>query len=457
MADTGDGIAYIFLVDVSKSLTNAQFTLLKTALGEWVAGLRPVDRAALVTFGKGVRLVDDFTADAGALEADLAKLAPTDAQTFFHQGLLTALTLGQRRDAGLPERRAIVTLTDGIDDVAGGVSTDEVYAQLREGRIPLYAIGFASGRDRAKRDAGLNALGQFARRSGGSFRDATGGDLSDAYRALRLQISEQYRARIGCADCVADGSLYRLQLVLNQGGATVAADLDVRLLAAGDVPASEPVAEAPAIAAKAPEEAPAESPKEPEEKVTAEKPDTTAPETLVPEAPKPPASGPSPWIWAAGGGLLLLVLILWLIARRRAGTAAETAVTEPIPDTPAPPERPPLPETPPPAPPPSGPTLQLVVVSGQRRGQRLSLILDGPKTIGRAAGCDLVLADDPEVSHRHCQLRLSAPHLLIEDLGSTNHTRVNGVPIEAAYALAYGDVLGIGRTELRVLWTRSPE
>ena len=98
-----------------------------------------------------------------------------------------------------------------------------------------------------------------------------------------------------------------------------------------------------------------------------------------------------------------------------------------------------------------------MVVSGQRCGQRLSLILDGPKTIGRAAGCDLVLADDPEVSQRHCRLRITEPHLLIEDLGSTNHTRVNGVPIEAAYALADGDVLGIGRTELRVLWTRSPE
>ncbi len=167
MAATGEGIAYVFLVDVSRSLTEAQFARLRSALGEWLAGMGPADRAALVSFGKGVRLVADFTADRALLETALNKLAPTDAQTFFHQGLLTALTLGQRRDAGLPERRAIVTLTDGIDDVAGGVSAEEVYAQLREGRIPLYAIGFASGRDRARRDAGLNALGQFARRSGG--------------------------------------------------------------------------------------------------------------------------------------------------------------------------------------------------------------------------------------------------------------------------------------------------
>jgi hypothetical protein len=94
VADTGEGIAYIFLVDGSKSLTQAQFALLKTALGEWIAGLRPVDRAALASFGKGVRLVEDFTANTGALTAAVARLAPTDSQTFFHQGLLTALTLG---------------------------------------------------------------------------------------------------------------------------------------------------------------------------------------------------------------------------------------------------------------------------------------------------------------------------------------------------------------------------
>jgi pSer/pThr/pTyr-binding forkhead associated (FHA) protein len=43
---------------------------------------------------------------------------------------------------------------------------------------------------------------------------------------------------------------------------------------------------------------------------------------------------------------------------------------------------------------------------------------------------------------------------MIEDLGSTNGTQVNGVPIQAPYALADGDLIGLGRSELRVLWTR---
>ncbi len=289
--------------------------------------------------------------------------------------------------------------------------------------------------------------------------------MGDAYRALRAQIAEQYQARLSCPACLADGSLYRLQLVLDQGGATVAADLDVRLPAAPEAPASPsasptPEAPKPPETTPPPEDAakagaatePAKTPTD-----TPEKPETPAPTEAVPL----PAPGPSPWIWAAGGAaLLLLLLLLGLFARRRAARAAAEAnpPPEPIPDLPLVTEQPALEITPPRTPPPpAGPVLYLAVVSGQRRGQRLSLVLDGPKTLGRAPGCDLVLGGDPEVSQRHCQVRIATPHLLIGDLGSTNGTRVNGVPIAAAYALADGDLLGIGRTELRVVWTPPPQ
>jgi len=463
VADTTEGIAYIFLIDVSKSLTAAQFASLKTALAEWADGLRPVDRAALVAFGKGVRLVQDFTADAALLKAQIALLAPTDAQTFFHQGLVTALTLGQRRDAGLPERRAIVTLTDGIDDVAGGVTADEVYAQLRESRIPLYAIGFASGRDRAKRDVGLNALGQFARRSGGSFRDASGGDLPAAYRSLRQEIAEQYRARLSCAACVADGTLYRLQIVLRQDTAIVSTDLDVRLLAARESPGvhDTPAGKDEGAAEPAKDEAGTE-PSKPEPAGETGRMVTSA---VPPEEAKSAIQFIEPWQWAAAAAVLLLVVVLlWLILQRRRTAAAEKAAAEAraaaeaaraVSDAAAPA----LTQVSPPRapPPPAGPNLNFAVVSGQRRGERLGLVLDGPKAIGRAAGCALVLDNDPEVSLRHCQVRFNGTHLIVEDLGSTNGTRVNGVPIAAAYALADGDVLGIGRTELRVTWPQTPE
>jgi len=78
-----------------------------------------------------------------------------------------------------------------------------------------------------------------------------------------------------------------------------------------------------------------------------------------------------------------------------------------------------------------------------------------PLTVGREAGCDVLLAR-PRVSRRHCQLRRSAglpPGVEIEDLGSSNGTKVNGVrlPVGVRRALADGDVIDVGGIPLVVV------
>jgi predicted component of type VI protein secretion system len=65
-------------------------------------------------------------------------------------------------------------------------------------------------------------------------------------------------------------------------------------------------------------------------------------------------------------------------------------------------------------------------------------------TIGRE-GCDIELAD-PEASRRHAAIRRAGEALLIEDLGSTNGTFVNGERIGAPRRLSEGDEVRIGET-----------
>jgi pSer/pThr/pTyr-binding forkhead associated (FHA) protein len=90
--------------------------------------------------------------------------------------------------------------------------------------------------------------------------------------------------------------------------------------------------------------------------------------------------------------------------------------------------------------------LVLLVTGGPLSGQRIDV--DGDVVIGRMEG-DVVL-DDDQVSRRHAVLRNASGRLTIEDLGSTNGTRVNGRRIDAAVQLADGDTVEIGRTSLRV-------
>jgi len=87
----------------------------------------------------------------------------------------------------------------------------------------------------------------------------------------------------------------------------------------------------------------------------------------------------------------------------------------------------------------------LSVESGPLQGERFSVTL--PCTIGRK-GCDLIL-DDRLISRRHAELKIVENILVIEDLASTNGTRVNDKTVTME-PLIQNDLISIGLTNLRI-------
>jgi len=74
--------------------------------------------------------------------------------------------------------------------------------------------------------------------------------------------------------------------------------------------------------------------------------------------------------------------------------------------------------------------------------------VDGELILGREHGsADLVL-DDPGVSRRHARVLTDAGALVVEDLGSSNGTYVNGQRITGPVEVASGDELQLGGTVL---------
>jgi pSer/pThr/pTyr-binding forkhead associated (FHA) protein len=72
------------------------------------------------------------------------------------------------------------------------------------------------------------------------------------------------------------------------------------------------------------------------------------------------------------------------------------------------------------------------------------------KTVGRTARADFIL-DAALVSRVHCRLTADkSDQLVIEDLGSTNGTLVNGARVER-HVLKPGDIVTIGRVEFDVV------
>ena len=67
----------------------------------------------------------------------------------------------------------------------------------------------------------------------------------------------------------------------------------------------------------------------------------------------------------------------------------------------------------------------------------------GEIIIGRGPECYLRV-DEPMVSRRHARLRVTANSVSVEDLGSRNGSRVNGINATSAVSLNAGYILGVG-------------
>jgi pSer/pThr/pTyr-binding forkhead associated (FHA) protein len=68
-------------------------------------------------------------------------------------------------------------------------------------------------------------------------------------------------------------------------------------------------------------------------------------------------------------------------------------------------------------------------------------------TIGRAPD-NMIVLDHPSVSSRHAQLERSGESYKLKDLGSTNGTRVNGIPTKEAQ-LRFDDRIRFGGVDAR--------
>ncbi len=72
--------------------------------------------------------------------------------------------------------------------------------------------------------------------------------------------------------------------------------------------------------------------------------------------------------------------------------------------------------------------------------------LSGVMYVGREMDND-IQANDPRISRRHARIRAEGGRVTLADLGSTNGTLVNDVPITGEYVLHDGDLIRMGHSE----------
>lgn len=422
-----EGVAYTILLDVSMSIKEEDLKMAKAAALGLVGKLGAQDKAMLIAFGSAIEILAPFTSDKELLRQKIESVRPVASNTLLYGAIETAFRQNNRYDPAIPHRRAIVVLSDGIDE-GSGVSIQDLRELMA---YPVYAIGFAGGKRLF-----VDTLVQISNLSGGRYFHIT--DLSEApmaYGKIRDFVESQWHLKLKLCDLEPDNSRKTLDLTLTDT-LVLSSQKAIRLFSTKTRQERDKACgrDVPAVV-------------------------DTCPKRILGIC----------WYWVAGGGLILILLVLlFLLMRRRrrrkkAQAEAEAAQAEAASDiaaaapgiagfgpsgpSAAPTE--PYPETDGTRDIEPGSHVSFSVLEGPGKGKRFALAFRrGRLRIGRGGLSDLVL-DDDEVSSEHATLTREKGFFFIEDNNSRNGVFVNGIRIKTAKRIETGDVLYLGTTKLR--------
>jgi predicted component of type VI protein secretion system len=97
---------------------------------------------------------------------------------------------------------------------------------------------------------------------------------------------------------------------------------------------------------------------------------------------------------------------------------------------------------------------RLVMTQGPQPGQTFVLDQD-LLTLGRDPN-NIIVINDPQISRHHARITRQDDWMVLEDIGSTNGTFVNGMRLVNSHALANGDVVGLGDAVTLTYYGASP-
>ena len=199
-AETDGPVKLGLLMDASGSMRIGQIAVDARDTARHLFGaLRSDDQAALFSFDSRLDRVSPFTSDTAALEAALGRLNPPFGKTSLYDAIAEAATFvaeAGRGEGRLPQRSALVVLTDGIDTHSRN-TTEQVAAIASRIDVPVYIIAVMSPIDDPRTDEtpsfDATGLQQLARNTGGElFTASAPAHASVAARQIVAELRHQY-------------------------------------------------------------------------------------------------------------------------------------------------------------------------------------------------------------------------------------------------------------------------
>ena len=94
--------------------------------------------------------------------------------------------------------------------------------------------------------------------------------------------------------------------------------------------------------------------------------------------------------------------------------------------------------------------VEFAIVESNRAQRKVNTMVSGLYIVGREASMGELAISDRRLSRQHFALLYDNEALKLQDLGSTNGTQVNGIPVQHERVIVNGDVIEAGNTKIMI-------
>ena len=210
-------VTTMLVIDISGSMDkNDKIGAAKEAAKAYVSGMRAGDQAGLITYDTQVYTVQEITSDVPTLVSAIDGL-----QTGSDTAMYNALIEAEKALESVSGRKAVIVLTDGMDNQSNSTA-DDVINGIGESGLSISAIGFgditATGQEGLD-EAGLSAL---AEQAGGRYAFATDArTLSTLYMQYGQSLQSEYAITYVTPSSLRDGINRGLTVSLSEIGVSM--------------------------------------------------------------------------------------------------------------------------------------------------------------------------------------------------------------------------------------------
>jgi VWFA-related protein len=218
----GEGMAEplttMLVLDISGSMEKGnKFAAAKEAAKTYVSQMRPGDQAGLITFDSQVHHVQPVTTDVALLIQKIDQLK-TGSDTAMYNALIEA----EKELQGVQGRKAIIVLTDGLDNQSQS-SADDVITAIGPSGMTISTIGFGDASTASQAGLDEASLRGLAEKSGGLYSYAADSEsLSALYQQYGRTLQSEYAITYVSPSALRDGINRNLSVSISEASATTA-------------------------------------------------------------------------------------------------------------------------------------------------------------------------------------------------------------------------------------------